>query len=266
MKTIGIIGCGNMGEAILRGIISTNIVRAKNIFISDINSSQLDCIKNAYKVNVGFNNSIVAKSSDVIILAVKPQDMASTLAGISQELNKKKLLISIAAGMKTKKILSFLDNNVPVVRVMPNMPALIGKGVSAISKDSASARHRKDAGRIFSSIGEVVEIREKDFDAVTAISGSGPAYFFYLVEVLIKSAVKLGLKKDVARKLAVKTAYGSVCLLDQLKQDPASLRKKVTSKGGTTEAVFKLFKKKNLDKIFEEGIKKASQRSKELGR
>jgi len=264
MKTIGIIGCGNMGEAILRGIISTKTVSPKNIFVSDMNSNKLDCIKRTYRVNVTFSNSTVAKSSDVIIMAVKPQDICSALSDISQEFNNKKLLISIAAGVGVKKIRSLLEKNASVARAMPNMPALVGEGVTAVCLDYVPHIYKKDIIKIFLSIGDVVEIKEKYFDAVTAVSGSGPAYFFYMIEVLIKSAVGLGLKRSVAEKMAVKTAQGSIRLLNQLKQDPAIFRKKVTSKGGTTEAAFKLFKKKKFGRIFEEGIKKASQRSKEL--
>lgn len=267
MRKIGIIGCGNMGEAILKGILTNNVVSRKNIFVSDINSAKLNRIKSAYKVFVTFNSSIVAEASDIIILAAKPQDMASIINSISEQLNKRKLVISVAAGVSTKKITSLIGNDrVAVVRVMPNMPALIGKGISAVCADCVSRKRRSIVYEIFSSIGDIVEIKEKDFDAVTAISGSGPAYFFYLVEALIKSGVSFGLKRKVAEELAVKTAIGSMELLGRMGEDASLLRKKVASKGGTTEAAFKLFRKKKLAKILEEGIKKARNRSKQLRR
>ncbi len=263
-RKIGIIGCGNMGEAILRGIISKKIASRRDIFVSDLNSAKLNCIKKIHKVNVTFNNSMVTERSDIVILAVKPQKMNEVLSAISEELDTKKLVISVAAGITTKKIKKLLAKGTPVARVMPNMPALIGKGVSAVCLSGVSSKYRKDILNIFSSIGKVVQVKEKDFDAVTAISGSGPAYFFYLVEVLVKTAISLGLKKDVAIDLAMRTALGSVELLAKSGLDPVTLRKKVTSKGGTTEAAFKLFKKKKLEEILKTGIKKAKKRSKEL--
>jgi len=264
MRKIGIIGCGNMGQAVLKGILASGTASKRNILVSDIDSTKLNCIKRMCGIEATFNNSKVAKSSDVIIIAVKPQDVAKVLNGISEYLDKKKLLISIAAGVTTKKIKKLAGANVKIARVMPNMPALIGKGISAVFAKGLSSNQKKLVHNIFSGIGDVVEIKEKDFDTVTAISGSGPAYFFYLVEVMIDSAVSMGLKRDMAEKLAIKTALGSIQLLSQAKECAHSLRKRVTSKGGTTEAAFKLFKKKKLEKILKDGMKKAKQRSKQL--
>ncbi len=265
MKKIGIIGCGNMGEAILSGVLSNKVVSAKDMLVSDVDSPKLDRIKNTYNIEATFNNSIVAKSSDVIIVAVKPQDIESTLLGIAECLNNKKLLISIAAGVKIKRISSIVGNDVPIARVMPNMPALIKEGFSALSfSENTSKNLSKTAKDIFKSIGDVVEVKEKDLDAITAISGSGPAYFFYIVETLIDAGKGLGLKHDTAKKAALKTALGSVKLLAISGADPKVLRKKVTSKGGTTEAAFRVFKKEGLGRVITSGIRAAQKRSKEL--
>lgn len=267
MRKIGIIGCGNMGEAILSGIVSNEVTSHKDIFVSDVDSTRLNHIKRLYNVNVTFNNVMIADESDIIIMAVKPQDMDSALGGISECLNQKKLLISIAAGVKISRISALVGNDVPVARVMPNIPAIIKMGFSAVSfSKNVNKNSAKSARAIFSSIGDVIELKEKDLDAITAISGSGPAYFFYLVEVLIKSGLKLGLTAKTARKAAIKTALGSAELLNRLQEDPHLLRKRVTSKGGTTEAAFKVFDKRGLGTIIQNGIKAARDRSKKLSR
>lgn len=265
MKKIGIIGFGNMGEAILKGIISSKIAESKDIFISDIDSAKLNHVKRHYNVNATFNSSNVAKSSDIIIIAVKPQDIDSTLNDIQASLSKKKLLISIAAGITMKKIASYAVNSVPIVRVMPNMPVFINQGFSAICfSDKVEKSLQKLSITIFKSIGDCVEVKEKDMDAITAISGSGPAYFFYLVENLVKSGVAMGLNHETAREAALKTALGSVNLLNIFGEEASTLRKRVTSKGGTTEAAFEVFKKNKLGQTLHAGIKAARDRSKEL--
>ncbi len=265
MKKIGIIGCGNMGEAILSGIVSNRLVQPKDIIVSDVDSAKLDNIKKAYKADVTFNNSIVAKSSDVIIMAVKPQDMKAALLDISEFLNKEKLLISIAAGVTIKKIVSIIGKDKPVVRVMPNMPALIKKGFTAICFSKNVGKKEADlTKKVFSCLGDTVEVKEKNLDAITAISGSGPAYFFYIVETLIKAGKGLGLTQDTAKKAVIKTALGSLALLSESGEDPSTLRKKVTSKGGTTEAAFKVFNEEGLGRVMRDGIKAANKRSKEL--
>ena len=265
MKKIGIIGCGRMGEAILNGIVKQKGVSPKDIFVSDVDSARLNRIKRVYGCDATFNNSKVAKMSDLIIMAVKPQDMISALGSISACLNRKKLVVSIAAGVTIKKISSVIGGDVPVARVMPNMPALVRKSFSAFSfSKKADKGLMRFAKAVFSSIGDVAEVREKDMDAITAISGSGPAYFFYLVEILIKSGIKLGLTPETAKRAAVKTALGSVELLNKFNQDASILRKMATSKGGTTEAAFKVFGKERLNAIIEKGVRAARDRSKEL--
>jgi pyrroline-5-carboxylate reductase len=262
---IGIIGCGNMGEVILSGMLASNIASAKEICVSDKDSAKLDQLKNEYGIEATFNNSNVAKESDVIIVAVKPQEIDEALTEISGRIEAGKMLISIVAGVTTKRIKALVGEETLVVRVMPNMPALIKSGFSAIAYSKGVNKELADLViKIFGSIGDVVEVDEKDLDAITAVSGSGPAYFFYLVEQLVKNGVKLGLEQDVAEKAALKTALGSAELLISAKEDAEALRKKVTSKGGTTEAAFHVFKEEGLEEIIRDGIKAARDRSKEL--
>ena len=264
-KKIGIIGGGNMGEAIFSHL-AKKLEKSTKIMVSELDASRRDYLQTKYRIIVEIDNNVVVKYSDVIILAVKPQDLKSVLekeicCGVSEN----KLIISIAAGVTTKHIESFVGKTIPVVRAMPNMGAKIGAGITAIAGGSAvRPEHMKLAKTVLSVIGDVVEVDEKSLDAVTAISGSGPAYFFYLVEALTEAAMKLGLGKDVAGKLVLKTGLGSMKLLDALKEDAGNLRKKVTSKGGTTEAAFKVLEAKKVNETIIEAVKAAEKRSTEL--
>lgn len=254
-----------MGEAILKGILANRISSQRSIFVSDTDSFKLNRIKHQYKIAVTLSNSLVAQSSDTVIIAVKPQDIAAALKVISGYLDRDKLLISVAAGVTIKKISSAVGHDTPVVRAMPNMPALVNKGFTALSfSRGVSSERARFTVRIFSSLGDTVVIKEKDMDAITAISGSGPAYFFYLVETLIENGIKLGLNRDIAIEASVKTAIGSTQLLKDSPEDAAALRRRVTSKGGTTEAAFKVFEKRGLGGILEKGIKAARDRAREL--
>jgi pyrroline-5-carboxylate reductase len=264
-KKIGIIGCGNMGEAILSRL--SNILRKSvSIMVSEFDAKRRDHIQSKYKVIVEVDNNEVVKFSDVIILAVKPKDLEAILkAEVCCGASKDKLLISIAAGITTKHIESIVGKDVPVIRVMPNMAAAIGESISSISAGrSVTPEHMKLAKEIFLTIGDVVEVDEGLADAVTAISGSGPAYFFYMIEALIEAGCAAGLKEDVAKKLVLKTALGSAKLLEILKEPPDILRSKVTSKGGTTEAAIKVFESKKFKCIVKDAVEAARARSKEL--
>jgi len=266
-KKIGIIGCGNMGEAILSRL-SNVVEKSTSIMVSEFDAKRRDYIQSKYKIIVEADNNEVIKFADVIILAVKPKDVEALLkTEVCCGVSKKKLLISIAAGITTKYIEGIVGRDIPVIRAMPNMAAMIGEAVTTISAGSAAAlEDMKLAKEIFSNIGDVVEVDEKLVDAVTAISGSGPAYFFYLMECLIDAAKGLGLSEDAAKRLVLKTALGSARLTEALKEDPAILRQKVTSKGGTTEVAFKVLESKKFKNIVKEAVKKAAARSKELSK
>jgi len=264
-KKIGIIGCGNMGEAILNRL-SNILEKSTSIMVSEQDSARRDYIQKKYKIIVEIDNNAVVKYSDVIILAVKPKDFGKILREeVCRGISKNKLLISIAAGVTTKYIENIVGKDIPVIRVMPNMPAVIGEAISSISRGtSAGDKETELAKEIFSAIGEVVEVDENLMDSVTAISGSGPAYFFYLMEALIEAARELGLDEETAKKLVLKTAVGSAKLVEALKEEPHILRKKVTSKGGTTEAALKVFDKRIVKSIIHDAVKAAHKRSKEI--
>jgi pyrroline-5-carboxylate reductase len=279
-KKIGIIGCGNMGEAILNRL-SGILKKSVSIMVSEFDAKRRDYIQSKYKVIVEIDNNEVVKFADVVILAVKPKDIEALLRGeICCGASKNKLLISIAAGITTKYIENIVGKDVPVIRVMPNMAATIGESISSISAGRAVKPGDMELAReIFLTIGDVAEVDEKLVDAVTAISGSGPAYFFYFVEALIEAAMKAGLDEETASKLALKTFSGSAKLLEEvihsssaplkvryccLREDVRNLIVKVASKGGTTEAAIKIFESKKFKNIIKDAVRAAKARSKEL--
>ncbi|MCX5716681.1 MAG: pyrroline-5-carboxylate reductase, partial [Candidatus Omnitrophica bacterium] len=232
-RKIGISGCGNMGSAIVHKIVGLGIIS-----VFDTNKGKLKTVTSIDKKSIksASDNKKLARSVDVLILAVKPKDITVVLDDIRDELPPRTLLISIAAGVTTKFIEKQLGKKIAIIRVMPNMPALIGAGISAICKGTfAVKKDIAEAKALFLKLGQVVEVKEDLMDAVTAISGSGPAYFFYLTEVLTTAGIGLGLDKETAHKLAVETAFGSAKLLKETGEKAGALRARVTSKGGTTE-------------------------------
>ena len=269
MDTIGFIGGGNMAEAIIKGVISAKVYPPENIIASDIKSERLELLKDQYKITTTADNAELARRVDVLVLSVKPQCMAEALDSIKGSVNPDTLVISIAAGIKTEMISSALGN-VGVVRVMPNTPALIGQGAAALyATDRAKPMLRK-AQRIFEAVGVADFVEDEGLiDAVTAVSGSGPAYFFLLMEEMTKAAVELGLSEDVAKKLVLQTAKGAALLAterDKEGETPAVLRKKVTSPGGTTEAAIKMFEQGRISELISKALTAARDRGRELAK
>ena len=264
---LGIIGCGNIGEAIIKGIVSKKILNRKNIYASDKIKAKEANLRKRYGVKILSLNSILVRKSQIIILAVKPQDAQKVLGEIRYFIDRSKLVISIMAGIKTEKIRNIIGRSVPVARVMPNMAAFVGESFSAISYNKFVKNVHKDIVReLFNGIGQITEIDEKMQDAFTALSGSGPAYFFYMVECFVKAALKEGFSRKEALRLVVQTIKGSAKVLTLSGVTPEFLRKNVTSKGGTTEAAIKVFKKRVLKRIIIDAVKAAVKRSKELSR
>ena len=275
---IGFIGAGNMAEALTGAMIKSGFFSSALICASDISRERLDLFKDTCGIAVTDNNFKLFLESDIVILAVKPQQLQQVLMSISEQnefrITKRKLVISIAAGYPIKKIeeilYSSLDENskemLPVIRVMPNTPALALAGMSgmcinkfATQKDTLLAR------KIMETSGKVIEFKEEDFDGVTALSGSGPAYVFYLIEAMIEGGIESGLDHARASILAIETVKGAALLLEQLNESPELLRRKVTSPGGTTEAAIKVLDNANVKQNIIKAILAAVKRSKELG-
>lgn len=262
-KSIGFIGAGIMGASLIRGLLSSSI-KANQIYISEKNLERATEVTSQFNVE-NLSLSQITQKCEVIFLSVKPQDLENVLKEISSSLKNDTLVISIAAGKTSKFIETLLKSKNPVVRVMPNTPAQIGKGVSVISAGSFATKADLDLTKeLLSSTGLVLEVDESQQDAVTAVSGSGPAYFFSFVESMIKSGVKLGLSEEIATKLAIGTIVGSAAMLQESGIDAATLRKNVTSPNGTTAAALEVFSTKKLDDIVNEAMAAAKKRSQEL--
>ncbi|MBU4376868.1 MAG: pyrroline-5-carboxylate reductase [Candidatus Omnitrophica bacterium] len=264
-RKIGILGCGNMGEAIAKGTIFSGLVNAGSLYLYDIDKDKARHVGECLDANISNSSEELCNECSVIVLAVKPQDVEEVLKEVNHAINPSKLLVSIAAGFTINKIKKFINDKVGVIRVMPNMALSVNASASAICRDDCvTTEDMKFVKTLFTATGEVVEVEEKFMDAVTAISGSGPAYFFYLTEILERCAIEMGIEKEKAKLLAVKTALGSALLLADSDSQAESLRKRVTSKGGTTEAAFKYFAEKGLENILKGGIEAARKRAKEL--
>jgi pyrroline-5-carboxylate reductase len=264
-KKIAIIGGGKMGSIIAQGLIVNKIIPAKNIIVTDIDAARLKFLRSSMKLKVSQNNEKAVKSADIIILAVKPQNMAATLKEISTSIDKSKMVISIAAGITTNFIEKSLAKGVRIVRVMPNTPALVGEGATAVAKGScAKDTDIKLTRAIFNALGVSVEIKETMMDAVTGLSGSGPAYFFLIIEALIDAGLKTGLSRDLAKQLAVQTMLGAARLCIESDKEPAQLREMVTSPNGTTFAGLKVMEENNIRAIIISAVEAATKRSKEL--
>ena len=267
MDTIGFIGAGNMAEALIKGVISANVCKPKYIFINDIRSDRLEYLTRQYHVQAVPNSTALAGQVDILILSVKPQNMPNVLLAIESTVKSGTLVISIAAGVKIDEIAAAL-NDKPIIRVMPNTPALIGEGASALFANNKARPMMDKAMRIFSAIGKAVIVDNEDLiDAVTAISGSGPAYFFLMMEEMIRIAGEMGLPPEIAKILVLQTANGSALLAserDKFSESPSELRRKVTSPGGTTEAALKVFAAKNFPQLLADALTAARNKSQEL--
>ena len=261
---IGIIGGGNMGQAIIKGLQTAP--QPPTISAWDAVGDCRKFLKEKLQVTVSQDNRELVSNSDIIILAVKPQVIDAVMAEIADSVTTEKLLISIAAGVPCKRLEKTLQNPVPTIRIMPNTPALINRGISAIAAGShALEKHLEIAENIFACLGETVLVPESSMDMVTAVSGSGPAYVFLVIEAMLDAAVSLGMARELARKLVVETILGSTEMLKESGRHPMELKDMVTSPGGTTIAGLAELERYGLRHAFNEALKSANQRSQELG-
>lgn len=264
-RTIAFIGAGNMAEALIGSLTGSRAVAPKDIIASDVRSERLQKLKKKYGIRAARTNAEVLAFGDVIILAVKPQQMRALLQEIGGSVSRSQVVISIAAGITTKFIEGFLKKGVPVVRVMPNTPALIGAGAAGFSAGKfAKKPHRDIAEKIFSACGLAVGLEEKYINAVTALSGSGPAYIFFISEILEEAGVSMGLSREKAGALARQTIYGAGKMLKETDTPAAALRNQVTSPGGTTEAAIRYLQQHGFEKILKQAIARAEKRAQQL--
>jgi pyrroline-5-carboxylate reductase len=265
-KVIGFIGAGNMATALISGLVNGKHDPSR-IIASSPEEEHLKKLSNEYGINTTHNNLEILELADVVILAVKPNIISSVLEEIKEKtLQKDHLFISIAAGIKIEKLESLLKESARVIRAMPNTPASIMEGVTAIAPNkNARPLDIENAKLLFESVGTVAEIKEKDIDIFTALIGSGPAYVFYLIESLLESSESLELPKEEKINLLASMISGSANLAKQVNDSPESLRKKVTSPGGVTQRAIEEFEINNLKNLIKKSMKVAEKKSIELG-
>jgi pyrroline-5-carboxylate reductase len=261
---LAIIGAGMMGEALATGLIESGW-KSEDIVFADVAAERLDVVSKTLGAATAGSARDAAASADGTLIAVKPQDAIGALSELSGSIGSSGL-VSIVAGLRTPTIEDALGAGASVVRAMPNTPARVGKGVTALAAGSATVDATRElAGAVFAAVGPVVWLSEDQLDAVTALSGSGPAYVFLLAQAMIDAGVELGLARDVAETLANATIEGAGRMLTQTGIDAATLRNQVTSPGGTTEAAIGVLEDAEFRKVLGEAIAAAHRRSRELG-
>ncbi len=264
---LGFIGAGNMANALINGILKSDLYKKDRICASDIKEEALKKISEKFGIKVFSYNAELVKQSSIVILCVKPQNMKEALEEIKEAITDAHLVISIAAGVPIKAIAKILGNDIPVIRVMPNTPALVQKGMSAIAYGAnVKQEYVNIALDIFNSVGETIVVDEQLIDVITAVSGSGPGFIFRIMECMVESAVRLGLNSSDANELVIQTFVGASFLAKESKESLSKLREMVTSPKGTTEAGLRVFEDKGLKDTIHEAIYAAYKRSIEIKR
>lgn len=263
---IGFIGAGNMSYALVSGLINYGY-SSSNIKLSDIDKKLLSQRKSEFDVEVFTDNSLMSLQCDVIVLAVKPQILPNVCKQLKVRTECKPLVISIAASMKIDNINHWLKGGASIIRAIPNTPALVAQGITGmVANDAVTNVQKALAEDIFGSVGQYFWLQEESMlDAVTTLSGSGPAYFFLMIESMTNAGVALGLDKDMAESLSIQTALGASIMAKKNDDSVRELRAKVTSKNGTTYAAIKSFQDQNFDTIVSQAIHVAFERAREIG-
>ena len=263
-RSISIIGAGNMGTSLLRGILKAKLAVNEKITVSGTHLEKLENLGSTWKVKHTLDN-VEAARADVILLCVKPYTVGKVLDQIRNELRKDQLLVTIAAGVTIDSIQRRIKKNNPIVRAMPNIASTVDEGATAIAFGRfVMEEHKTIAISIFEAVGEVVIVEEDQLDPVTGLSGSGPAYIYMVIEALVDGGVKMGLPRDVATKLAIQTVLGSAKLVKDSKLHPAILRDHVTTPGGTAINAVHELESHGLRSMIINAVATATRRSKEL--
>lgn len=270
-KTIGVIGAGAMGGALCRGLVHGGAAPAESIYVSDPHSAHVESLRATLGVQVAADNREAARRADILVLAVKPYNVGLVLHEIASDLQRDApedlpLLISIAAGYPIAKLEAHCSDLMPVIRAMPNTPAQVGMGACAFCRGSfARDEHALQALEVFRSVGTALEVPETMMDAVTALSGSGPAYIYLMIEALVDGGVKVGLPRDIAHQLAAQTVLGAAQMVIETGMHPAQLRDMVTTPAGTTIEALASLEHSGLRAALIDAVGRAAARSRELG-
>lgn len=267
-KKVGFLGCGNMGEAMIKGLLQTGLVPAASLAATDVRADRLQQMVRQYGIRAAASNPALVAEADVVILAVKPQSMTAVLQEIAGVVDRGKLLISVAAGVPVAALRAALGGKpARLIRVMPNTPALVLEGATAIARaEGLEAGDLEMAQELFGAVGRVVVLEEEHLDAVTGLSGSGPAYVAIVIESLADGGVKMGLDRAIAMTLAAQTVLGSARLLIETGTHPGQLKDMVSSPGGTTIAGIAALEEGGVRRTFITAVERATQRSRELGK
>jgi len=266
-KKIAFLGGGNMAEALIKGLLAAGAAKADQIFVADISSDRLEYLKKTYGIIIQKNNGETVEQSGIILLCVKPQVIDRVLEEIAPVADTSKLVISIAAGITIGRMERVLTGKPRVIRVMPNTPALVLAGAAGLAGGkNATGDDLALAQSIFNSVGRSFVVDEKLMDAVTGLSGSGPAYVFEIIDALSDAGVKAGLPRELALELAAQTVYGAAKMVLETKEQPGRLRDMVTSPGGTTIEGLHALEKGKLRATLMNAVEAATARSRELGK
>ncbi|HDR7796718.1 pyrroline-5-carboxylate reductase ProI [Bacillus tropicus] len=268
IQNISFLGAGSIAEAIIGGLLHANVVKGEQITVSNrSNETRLQELHKKYGVKGTHNKKELLTDTNILFLAMKPKDVAEALTPFKEYIHHNLLIISLLAGVSTHSIRNLLEKDIPIIRAMPNTSAAILKSATAISPSKhATKEHIQTAIALFETIGLVSVVEEEDMHAVTALSGSGPAYIYYVVEAMEEAAKKIGLKEDVAKSLILQTMIGAAEMLKASEKHPSILRKEITSPGGTTEAGIEVLQEHKFQQALISCITQAAQRSHNLGK
>ncbi len=267
MTRLAVLGGGKMGQALIGGLLGSGWRKAEDVVVTGRRQERLDELSSAYGVHTSLSNTAAVAGAEVIVVAVKPQDIESLLSEISSHVTPDQTMLSFVAAISTSFIESRLEYDVPVVRAMPNTPSVVHEGMAGIAAGRFAQEHNLALARdVLNHVGRVVTVDEEYLDAVTAISGSGPAYFALLAEAMIEAGILLGLSREVSTDLVVQTMLGSAKMLRDEHMHPVELREMVTSPGGTTTRAIRVLEQSGVRAAFLNAIQAAMERSQELAR
>ncbi|MFH7819239.1 pyrroline-5-carboxylate reductase [Neobacillus thermocopriae] len=267
MKKIAIVGAGSMAEAFISGILENELIDRKNVWVTNhSNQNRLRDLEERYGIRSTYNLQTLFENADIVILSMKPKDASSAIQNIRPFLTKDMLIVSVLAGVSMKTIETLAGKPLAIARSMPNTSAAVGKSATAIAVNHRVSENQLEmTKKLFETVGLVTFVEETQLDAVTGLSGSGPAYIYYLIETMEKSAVEIGLEKQIAKELIVQTLIGAAEMVKNSSKSPKQLRREVTSPGGTTEAGIRVLEEHGVQEAFISCIKAAAEQSKRMG-
>ncbi|MDR6122481.1 pyrroline-5-carboxylate reductase [Bacillus sp. SLBN-46] len=267
MNKIAIVGAGSMAEAFISGIVENELIDKKNVWVTNhSNEERLSSLRERYDIRSTYDLKALFEGADIVMLAMKPKDAATAIQAIRNYLTENMLVVSVLAGVSMDTIETLAKKSLAIVRSMPNTSAAVGKSATAIAVNKRVTNEQIETTRnLFDTVGLTSFVEEEQLDAVTGLSGSGPAYIYYLIEAMEKSAVEVGLEKEMASQLIVQTLIGAAEMVKNSAKSSTQLRKDVTSPGGTTEAGIKVLEENEVQQAFISCIKAATAQSKKMG-